>query len=218
MADHRAAGTKRLDSFVDSAFAFAATFLVVGNAASMRSFDDLILGLSRIPAFGISLSIILCFWWAHRSFSLLAIRQDAICEAISIAIMIVILIYVFPMSFMIEAAVHWLSDGRLPGRGLNAKQIRPAYYIFGIGFVLLSGLYVGLYGRLLSAKSRLALRRPFWPAIRRRLVNWLVGMAAGFGSMLLAVASPLEMVIWLPSLPYLAFAGYAVIRKMLELR
>ncbi len=218
MADPRAVGTKRLDSFVDSAFAFAATILVVGNAVSMRSFDDLIAELSRVPAFGISLGIILSFWWAHRSFSLLAPRRDAICDAISIAIMIVILVYVFPLSFMVEAAVHWLSDGRLPGRGLDAQQIRPVYFIFGTGFALLSGLYAGLYSRLRFARSRVVLRRALWPAVERRLANWLVGMAAGLGSVLLAEVSSIGAVVWLPSLPYLGFALYVAAKEISELR
>lgn len=214
MTDHRAAGTKRLDAFVDSAFAFAATILVVGNSTSMRSFDDLIVELSRVPAFGVSLSIILSFWWAHRSFGQLATRRDATYDAISVAIMIVILIYVFPLSFMVETAINWLSDGRLPGRGLTADQIRPAYFIFGIGFAVLSGLYAALYGRLLLTGPRQALRRALWPAIKRRLANWLTGVAAGLGSMLLAYSSSLDHVVWLPSLPYLVFAILALARRI----
>ena len=214
MADKRPAGTKRLDGFVDSAFAFAASILVVGSRSSMRSFDDLILELSRIPAFSISLSILLAFWWAHRSFGLLSTRRDPVCDAISIAIMIVILAYVFPLSFMIETAVNWLSDGRLPGRGLTAEQVRPAYFIFGIGFTILSGLYAALYGRLLMAKSRMALRRALWPATKGRLANWLVGVTAGLGSMLLAYVSSLEQAVWLPSLPYIGFMTFAAFRKM----
>lgn len=216
MADHRPAGTKRLDSFVDSAFAFAATILVVGNSTSMRGFDDMIVELSRVPAFGVSLCIILSFWWAHRSFSLLAVKEDSVCEAVSIAIMIVILVFVFPLSFMVEAAVHWLSDGRLPGRGLTADQIRPGYFIFGAGFALLSGLYAGLYERLLRAWAKLGLRRSLLPVVKRRRIDWLVGMAAGFGSILLAKVDSIDTVVWLPSFPYFGFAAYVAVRKSVD--
>ena len=216
VADHRPAGTKRLDSFVDSAFAFAATILVVGKSTSMRGYDEMMVELSRVPAFGISLCIILSFWWAHRSFSLFSFKEDAVCEAVSIAIMIVVLIFVFPLRFMVEAAVHWLSDGQLPGPGLTADQIRPAYVIFGAGFSLLSGLYAGLYARLLRARAQLGLRRSQWLIVARRLIDWLIGMAAGFSSILLEKLNSLDTVVWLPSFPYLGFAMFVMVRKAID--
>ena len=47
----RPAETQRLDAFVDAAFAFAVSLLIIAGGEPLRSFDDLLKALLRIPSF-----------------------------------------------------------------------------------------------------------------------------------------------------------------------
>ena len=141
--DRRSVGEKRLDAFVDAAFAFAVSILIVGIGDGVESYDDLLATFSYVPAFLLSLVVILGFWWAHRQYSEIVARRDKVSAALSMVIMV----FVYPVSFLAQALLHWLSDARLPGQGLHPAQIRSLYQIFGGGFALLSSIYALLYFR-----------------------------------------------------------------------
>ncbi len=171
MADRRSAGGKRLDGLIDSAFAFSATLLVVGKSGTMQSYSDLLASFANVPAFGLSMIVIISFWWAHRQYSLLVPRYDAASDAISLLILFVILIFVFPLSFLAEALTHWLSDGQLPGRGLTADETRNAYFVFGTGFCVLSGLYTALFGMALRTTNAARISHVMRPRVRDMVHN-----------------------------------------------
>ena len=60
--DRRTVGKKRLDAFIDGAFAFSATLLAIGNAPAMQSFDDVIMRFAHAPAFCIILLSVICLF------------------------------------------------------------------------------------------------------------------------------------------------------------
>ncbi len=200
--DRRTVGKKRLDAFVDGAFAFSATLLAVGNAPAMQSFDDVIMRFAHVPAFGLSLLVIMTFWWAHRQYGYLVVHDDSISNAVSIFIMFVVMVFVFPLGFLAEAFLHWLSDGILPGVGLNASQMEDIYLLFGAGFILLSAAYAFLYWHALHGRINRRVPAVLLPATHKRFRNWILCILTGFISITAAQLAPIESLIWLPMVPY----------------
>ncbi len=214
MADRRSAGGKRLDGLIDSAFAFSATLLVVGKSGTMQSYSDLLASFANVPAFGLSMIVIISFWWAHRQYSLLVPRYDAASDAISLLILFVILIFVFPLSFLAEALTHWLSDGRLPGRGLTADETRNAYFVFGTGFCVLSGLYTALFGMALRTTNAARISNVMRPRVCEATLIWIWCIMAGGVSLVTASIWNIQQLIWVPSIPYLLLLAYLLYRTI----
>lgn len=204
MGDLRTVAAKRLDGFVDGAFAFGITILIVGTGDAMTSYDGLLATFAYVPAFALSLIIILSFWWAHRQFSLITLHNDWINDALSIIVMFVILIYVFPVSFLTRSLTHWLSDAALPGTGLLPYQIRSVYEIFGAGFALLSLIYAVMYARSAYDTDNQGPYVPmrFKPAAKRASHVWALWGVTAILSILIAVLGGLSALIWSPLIPY----------------
>ncbi len=212
--DRRTIGKKRLDAFVDGAFAFSATLLAIGAAPAMESFDDVITRFSHVPAFGLSMLVIMSFWWAHRQLGNLVVHDDVISNAISIFIMFLVMIFVFPLGFLMESFLHWLSDGLLPGRGLNASEMTTIYLLFGAGYGLMSAAYALLYWHVLNSRVSLRVPNLLIPATKLRFKNWLLCIITAIISIILSETAPLESLIWLPMIPYAILILYLSVSSL----
>lgn len=194
--------TQRLDAFVDAAFAFAVSLLIIAGGQPLRSFDDLLTALARIPAFAGGFALIVMFWLAHRTWSNLSPVRGGWATALSLTIVFSVLVFVFPLRLLVETATHFISGGLLPGRGLIASfaELRGTYVIYGVGFSILSGLYVLLFEQA---------RRGIDPAdsVRRRAAwewsrTWILAAAAGVASSTAACTPLLATAPWLPGVTY----------------
>ncbi len=194
--------SQRLDAFVDAAFAFAVSLLIIAGGEPLRSFSDLLTALARIPAFAAGFALILMFWLAHRTWSSLSPRRDGWATALSLAVVFSVLVFVFPLRVLIETATHFISGGVLPGRGLisNFEELRWTYVIYGLGFALLSGLYV-----LLFEQARRALDASDTARVRdagQWSRTWLLSVATGLASAAAACSPLLAAAPWLPGVTY----------------
>lgn len=194
--------SQRLDAFVDAAFAFAVSLLIIAGAEPLRSFDDLMAALARIPAFACGFALILLFWTAHRTWSGLSPARDGRSTALSLAVVFAVLVFVFPLRLLTETGTHFLSGGLLPGRGLitSFAELRWTYVIYGIGFSILSGLYVLLFRQARraigpeNAEDRLAAGQ--WAR------TWTLSAATGLISAAVASTALLAAAPWLPGVTY----------------
>lgn len=194
--------TQRLDAFVDAAFAFAVSLLIIAGAEPLRSFADLQAALARIPAFAGGFALIVLFWLAHRTWSSLSPIRDGWATTLSLAVVFAVLVFVFPLRLLIETATHFLSGGVLPGRGLISSfaELRWTYVIYGVGFAILSGLYVLLFRQA---------RRGLDPSDTARIRDaaswsrtWILAAATGLASSLIACSPLLASAPWLPGVTY----------------
>lgn len=201
-SDSRRVESQRLDAFVDAAFAFAVSLLIIAGGAPSRSFDDLLTAMARIPAFAAGFALIVMFWLGHRTWSSLSPVRNGWTTTLSLAVVFAVLVFVFPLRQLIETATYFISGGLLPGQGLVStfEELRWTYVIYGVGFAVLSGLYV-----LLFEQARRALD-PSDTARRRDAGQWsgtwMLSAAAGLASAGVACTPLLAPAPWLPGVTY----------------
>lgn len=194
--------SQRLDAFVDAAFAFAVSLLIIAGAEPLRSFQDLTGALARIPAFACGFALIILFWLAHRTWSALSPARDGWATFLSLAVVFSVLVFVFPLRLLIETATHFVSGGLLPGRGLisTLAELRGTYLIYGLGFAVLSGLYALLFRH--AAKGLDPMNGPARASARDWARTWLVAAATGLASAGVACTPLLAAAPWLPGVTY----------------
>lgn len=199
MAANPGESHRRLDQFVDAAFAFAVTLLLITGSAPPDSLADLRAALPNIPASAAAFVLIVLFWSAHRAFGRLAPARDAISVVVSLAIVFTVLVYVYPLRFLMQSMFGWISGGWLPGRDLidGLGDLATLYQVYGLGFALLSGLYAILFARCMKivATAEARLEAHAWRD------SWAICGASGVLSAVLALL-PLEWAPWLPPMAY----------------
>ncbi len=200
----RPAETQRLDAFVDASFAFAVTLLIIAGAEPLNDFDDLLRALGRIPAFAAGFGLVVMFWLAHRGYGRLAPIRDSWSATLSLMIVFMILIYVFPLRLLTESGAAYFSGGRLPGRGLisTLAQLRDIYTIYGVGFAVLCWLYFLLYGHALKRGAVSGLAEEDREEAAEARAIWGFITLAGLFSAILAWTLPLRVVPWAPGFAY----------------
>lgn len=214
----RTTETQRLDAFVDAAFAFAVSLLIIGGSEPLRSFGDLATALARIPAFICGFALIVLFWLAHRTWSTLTPVRTGWTTFLSLAVVFAVLVFVFPLRLLVETATHFLSGGVLPGGGLMSSltDLRWTYVIYGLAFAILAGLTAALFFHAVNA-----LRGGDAQARRGGMqwaLTWAIATATGLISALIAASPLLRVAPWLPGVIYnLIPVGVGVI-KMRERR
>ncbi len=194
--------SQRLDAFVDAAFAFAVSLLIIGGTEPLRSFTDLAVALARIPAFVFGFALIALFWTAHRTWSTLTPVRTGWTTFLSLAVVFAVLVFVFPLRLLAETATHYVSGGVLPGGRLMSglADLRWTYVIYGVAFAVLSGL-----NALLFAQAARALRGGDATAHRKGVqwaTTWAISAATGLISALIAATPLLKVAPWLPGVAY----------------
>lgn len=198
----RSPESQRLDAFVDAAFAFAVSLLIIGGTEPLQSFDDLATALARIPAFVFGFALIALFWLAHRTWSNLTPVRTGWTTFLSLAVVFAVLVFVFPLRLLTETATHYVSGGVLPGGRLMSSlaDLRWTYVIYGVAFAVLSGLNAALFAhaaRALRGGDAVAYRNA-----RQWTGTWGVATATGLLSALIAATPMLAAAPWLPGVTY----------------
>jgi len=137
----------RLETFTDAAFAFAAALLAISIDEVPESYPELIEALKDAPAFAASFAILLLFWRAHQNWSDRYGLEDLPSVLLTFGLILVVMIYVYPLKIMFGAAFSAISGGWLPSSfALESQaQFRVVLTVYGLGFFLLSGLISALY-------------------------------------------------------------------------
>jgi uncharacterized membrane protein len=190
----RGASPTRVDAFVDAAFAFAVTLLVISIGHVPQSAADLVQALRGVPAFAASFYIISRFWQAHRGWSRHYGIEDAYGVRLSLALVFLMLVYVYPLRMVAELTLASFSGGALEETPIvvhSVTDLRTIYVVFGIGYALTAAIFVLLHRHALGLADHLALT----PAerIRTRTIcrRWTGVIALACLSVVLALVLPM---------------------------
>lgn len=186
---------RRLDAFVDAAFAFAVTLLVAGGGDPPTTLDEMRAMFASAPSYLASFALIVMFWLSYRDLGRLWPHRDGLSTALSLGVVFVVLLYVFPLRLMMESALHAMSGGFLPGGDLidTMDDLRFLYVAYGGGCLALSLLFAGLYRHHLrkgDADPTRTVSARIW------IHNWIILSGASLASIVIALTAPEGVADW----------------------
>lgn len=194
---------RRLDAFVDAAFAFAVTLLVAGGGDPPTTLAEMRGMFASAPSYLASFALIVMFWLSYRDLGRLWPHRDGLSTALSLGVVFVVLLYVFPLRLMMESALHALSGGVLPGGDLidTMDDLRFLYVAYGGGCLALALLFAGLYRHHLKrgeAGPTQTVSARIW------IQNWIILSAASLASIVIALTAPEEIADWAGGFVYMS--------------
>ena len=135
----------RIETFVDAAFAFSLTLLVIFHNDLPHTVAELRAALLRVPTFVLCFAMLAMFWAAHNRWSRRFGLDDARSTLLSLAFVLVVLVYVYPLRMVISSFVSMLTGGALPSElGFDPAHqmldLQTAFIVYSLGFGLLSGI------------------------------------------------------------------------------
>ena len=205
----------RLETFVDAAFAFSLTLLVIVFDDLPESIAELREALRQVPAFAFCFVMIAMFWSAHNRWSRRFGLDDTRSTLLSLGMVFVVMIYVYPLRMVASGAMAFFTDGWAP----SAFRIDPAralldlqtmFIVYAVGFGVLSLLLWRLNAHALRQAHRLGLDALEHHETRNEIgVHVILTASAGLsllGSLLLLAWAPHDQPSWVASLPAWTYA------------
>ena len=188
----------RLETFVDATFAFSITTLVIAGQNVPTDVNELLGAFRNVPAFIASTMVLGIFWRGHWLWSRRFGLEDGKSIFISWALLLTMLIYIYPMKMVFDGMWYFLSGQRF-GQAINLRtegQARTLFALYATGFVAISTEILLLNYRAWTLRDPLRLN-----ALERRvtfleITGWTIPAAIGLLSLLLALTLPIDKIVW----------------------
>jgi len=204
-APGRAAHSTRLEAFVDAAFAFALTLLVISVDTIPESIADLARALKDVPAFALSFAVIAMFWYQHVRWSRRYGTDGLPATLLSLALVFLVLVYVYPLKILFSSFMAAVSGGWLPSstRIGTLDDLVVVYLVYGLGW---SAMWLCITGLYLTVRRRGAASREEAGDVAGAIAVGAVAIGTGVISIALALLLPLHPAhAWIHGLPGLAY-------------
>ncbi len=187
----------RLDTFIDAAFAFVLTILVISFDDIPSDYQEMLTAVKRIPGFAASFAVLMMFWLQHRTWSRRYGMENPRTIFFSLTLIFVMLVYVYPLRMIFEGLFDSISGGFLStSYQINTySEIRLIFVSYSVGFLALSLLISQLLRETLRNAGKLALNQFELRKTRAGMQVWTI--AAGFAcfSILIALVFPDPLVV-----------------------
>lgn len=191
----------RLDMFVDGAFAFILTLLLIGGDKIPDSADKLLYMLGGVPAFALCFFQIAFFWHGHVRWRKHCDSADSTGRWLSLMLVFFAMIFVYPLHMVYSGLFAGLSGGVLPSDFKltgGPTDMRALFACFGLAYACMAGTLTLLF---LHAARLSAKRGGNNIDARRELRIWSVPAAIGLASALVALLLPLSAPGWVWTIP-----------------
>lgn len=209
----------RIEAFTDAAFAFAVTLLMIGGGRVPTTIPQLLDALRQIPGYAASFALLCLFWYAHYKWYRRYGVEDGRSIVLSLVLVFMVLIYVFPLHMMFSAALPF-------GKGAESGmfQVRSwgdwkaMYVVFGIAYASMSVVMVLFYAHARGLRDELELNAVERIVTDTGLLRFAVSAGVGLLSALLAITLAPRGGSWLYALPGLTYWLIAVSNPILMRR
>jgi hypothetical protein len=193
----------RLETFVDAAFAFAVSMLVISVGSVPDSIGELKEALKNVPAFAASFALIMVFWRGHEDWSRRYGLDDPTTAHLSIVLVFLVLVFVYPLRILFGGFFAWISDGWLPSPvTINSlDDLRWFFGSFAVAFGSMGLLMATLTWHAERRADALGLDAGERLATRLELVRWLLIPAVAAVSLGIAVLLQPGVPNWLGGMP-----------------
>jgi uncharacterized membrane protein len=189
----------RLETFIDAAFAFAITMLVISTGQVPDNIEALLSAFKNVPTFVCSIAVLGIYWRGHWLWSRRYGLEDSVSILISWAMIVTMLIFIYPLKAIFGAMWYLLSDARL-GQPFSLHtteaQARAIFAIYALGLIAISAeiLLLNLRSWYLREPLRLNVREQLMT--RGELTAWGIPVCVGIVSLVLALVLPREKIAW----------------------
>ncbi len=211
----------RLDNFVDGAFAFAITLLVISGSSLPRTVGELIDALRGVPAFAVCFAQLALFWYGHVQWRETFRFSDRRSVLLSLLLVFLALIFVFPLHLVYASFFNGFSGGALspdfvpPAGGVSVPSLTALFVCYGLSYASMGGTLAALF--LHSARSATGKASEEVIALRVHALVWAFYAAIGLLSTLIALSAFITGAGWLidvagVSYALLGFTGVVVQR------
>lgn len=207
----RGSEVTRLDTFIDAAFAFVLTLLVISFDEIPSDYSEMLDAVKRIPGFAASFATLMMFWLQHRRWSRRYGLENLKTILYSLGLIFVTLVYVYPLRMIFEGMFSNLSGGYLPTsyRLESYAELRMIFVFYSSGFFAMALLITQLYRAAISNAALLALNQFELRRTKIDMQIWALAAGLGFSSVLLALVLPEA---WIVVAGYMYFAFFLLAR------
>jgi uncharacterized membrane protein len=189
----------RLETFIDAAFAFAISMLVIAAQQIPDNIQALLAAFKNVPAFVCCIAVLGIFWRGHWLWSRRYGLEDGVSIFISWTMIVTILIFIYPLKAIFGAMWYLLSSGQV-GQPFSLhtteSQARTIFAIYALGLIAISAeiLFLNLRAWQLREPLRLNARESL--VTRGELTGWSIPVGVGIVSLVSALTLPAEQIQW----------------------
>src|SRR5207244_9946296 len=180
----------RLETFIDAAFAFAITMLVIATQQIPDDIETLLAAFRNVPAFVASIIVLGIFWRDHWLWSRRFGLEDGVSIFISWTMIVTILILIYPLKAIFGAMWNLLSSGQV-GQPFSLhtteSEARTIFAIYALGLIALSAEILLLNLRAWQLREPLRLNARERLVTRGELTGWSIPVGVGMVSLVLAL-------------------------------
>lgn len=216
---NRGVNVTRLEAFVDAAFAFAVTLLVISLNSMPGSIPAMIDALKGVPAFAASFIQIMIFWSAHATWSRRFGLDDAGSQRLSLLLVFLVLVYVYPLKILFGSFFAWISGDWLPPVAIIAtmSDLKTMFVLYGIAFGTLSLCLAALYRQALRGCVTPALDPAEVAHTRGQIVRWYYSAVVAAASIAFALLLPESSPHWFLGMPGMVYVLMVFTPKVVTL-
>jgi uncharacterized membrane protein len=184
--------TTRLEAFVDAAFAFALTLLAIAGDHIPASGEELWSALRGLPAYAASFLLIVRFWTGHANWSRRYGLDDATTRRLSLLLVFLVLVFVYPMRIVFAVLFASLSNGFFPANFAmtSFRDVSLLFITFGVAFGSLGAVMALLYGHAWRERDRIGLDARERIELRMAWLQWALIPMVAVLSIVLALLIP----------------------------
>src|SRR4030095_944504 len=131
----------RLETFIDAAFAFGISMLVISAQQIPDNVQALLAAFKNVPTFICSIAVLGIFWRGHWLWSRRFGLEDRASILISWAMIVTILIFIYPLKAIFGSMWYLLSGGQIGQRlslHTTESQARAIFAIYALGLIAIS--------------------------------------------------------------------------------
>ncbi len=215
----RREGATRLEGFIDASFAFAITLVVISIGRVPTTVNEMLTALHGLPTFAVCFLLLVRIWLAHRDFGRFYDLDDTTTLRLSLLLVFVVLIYVYPLRMLfaqmfLGLSNGWLSDGDVVPLD-TPEQLRMAYIVFALGLGAISLVFALLLRHALRQRDAIGLTTGEVLWTRMKIARWGMQFVLCLLSIALALCMPLRTPLSIAA-PGLIYAASLFVQPWIE--
>lgn len=183
--------SSRLDNFVDGAFAFAVTLLVINGTDIPHDAESLLESLRGIPAFAVCFAQLALFWYGHVQWREQIRSIDTPSLLLSLLLVFFALIFVYPLHMVFASFFHFVSGGLLAADFDvdSTTDLKIIFVCYGLAYACMAGTLAALFA--LGRRDRAERKREDRIEAGSHMFVWAFGATVGLLSAIAAALTPM---------------------------